>query len=243
MIRFDHVTKVFPNGYVGLQDINFEIEPGDFTYVVGESGAGKTTLMRLLIREFVPTEGEIFLEDRPYSEILDKEIPQLRRKVGVVFQDYKLLPDRTVAENVGLALEILGVSRARIEEEVNEMLELVGLQDKANLFPVQLSGGELQRVAIARALAMTPTILFADEPTGNLDPETTKGIGQLLHKISELGTTVLVATHDTGLIASHPGRQLHLQKGKLVKDAPHPEKHKAKKEKEKTKEKEKAKKE
>lgn len=221
MIRFDSVTKVFPNGYVGLEDISFEIEPATLTYVIGESGAGKTTLLRLLVRELDPTVGDIYFANELITDLPSKSIPYLRRKIGVVYQDYKLIPERTVGENIALVLEIMGVSKNEQIERIEEVLDVVGLADKADLFPIQLSGGELQRVSIARALATTPELIFADEPTGNLDPDTSKGIAELLQKITELGTTVIVSTHDLVLLTDFPGRELHLNQGKLVKDSAH----------------------
>lgn len=219
MIRFENVSKVFPNGYVGLEEVSFHIEPESLTYIIGESGAGKTTLLRLLIRELEPTSGEIFFADEPLSRLSGSHIPYLRRKIGVVFQDYKLIPERTVGENIALVLEIMGVPGHEHRQRILDVLDVVGLADKIDLFPVQLSGGELQRVSIARSLATTPKVLFADEPTGNLDPETSKGIAELLRKITDLGTTVIVATHDMVLLADFPGRELHLRQGKLVKDS------------------------
>jgi cell division transport system ATP-binding protein len=227
MIRFENVGKVFSNGYIGLQDVSFSVEPGTLNYLVGESGAGKTTLMRLLIRDILPTEGEIYIDEEPISSIKSKHIPFLRRKVAVVFQDYKLLGERTIQENVSLALEIIGASKTDQLKETMDVLDLVGLADKKDMFPTQLSGGELQRIAIARALAMRPKVLFADEPTGNLDPVTGSSIGQLLHTIAGYGTTVIVATHDQSLLKNLPARELHLRRGKLIEDKP------AKKEKEK----------
>lgn len=217
-VQFKNVSKIFANGFIGLKDISFSIEPKTLTYIVGESGAGKTTLMRLMIREMEPTEGEILIEGEPIGELPNRNIPHLRRKVAVVFQDYKLISDRTVFENIALPLEISGAKSGAIAEQVQEVLALVGLADRADVFPSQLSGGELQRVSIARALVMSPKVLFADEPTGNLDPNTSRSIGELLHKIPDLGTTVIVATHDTTLLTKFPSRELHLHKGQLIKD-------------------------
>lgn len=218
MVSFESVRKVFPNGYVGLEDVTFAVDPGELVYIVGESGAGKTTLMRLLIRELEPTEGVIVVDGNEVTALPRKQIPHLRRQVGVVFQDYKLIPDRTVEENLELALEILGTKQQQRAEAIADVLDLVGLADKEFLFPAQLSGGELQRVAIARSLVVAPKVLFADEPTGNLDRETARGIMALLHKIKTLGTTVLVATHDQGIMDEHPARRIRLQKGRVVED-------------------------
>ncbi len=218
MVKFEKVSKIFANGYIGLQDVSFIIEPQTLTYLVGESGAGKTTLMRLLIREMPVSEGEIWIDDWSVTQLPNKEIPHLRRKVAVVFQDYKLIADRNVWENVALPLEIVGTSAAVLNQQVQDVLDLVGLADRGDMFPTQLSGGELQRVSLARSLITSPKVLFADEPTGNLDPKTSRAIGELLHKISELGTTVIIATHDQVLLQDFPARELHLHKGKLVKD-------------------------
>jgi len=219
MVRFVEVTKVFPNGYIGLEDVSFTVEPGELVYITGESGAGKTTLMRLLIREIRPTQGDIYLGEQRLADLTSRHIPYHRRRVGVIFQDYQLIPDRTIFENAALILEVSGVSNAQIKQRVADVLELVGLPDKGQLFPVQLSGGELQRAAIARALVTAPEVLFADEPTGNLDPETSIGIMGLLKKIQEFGTTVLVATHDPGIMARYPARYLHIQQGRIVDDS------------------------
>lgn len=218
MVRFIDVTKVFPNGYIGLESISFAIEPGELVYLVGESGAGKTTLMRLLIRELRPTSGEIYLGEDNVLEAPKGWIPHLRRKIGVVFQDYQLIPDRTIQENVALVLEIMGIPKDQIQQRVQDVLELVGIPEKQGMFPVQLSGGELQRAAIARALVTAPQVLFADEPTGNLDPGTSTGIMELLKKVQDLGTTVIVATHDQLALRKFPSRELHMKQGKLIDD-------------------------
>lgn len=219
MIRFDTVSKVFPNGYVGLDEVSFDIEPNTLTFIEGESGAGKTTLMRLMIRELLPTEGEIFIDGESIARLPASKIPYLRRKVAVVFQDYKLIAERTVEENIDLVLEIAGMSSRQRPQRIDEVLHLVDLADRGPLFPVQLSGGELQRISLARALATTPSVIFADEPTGNLDPKTSSEIGALLDKIVEMGTTVLVATHDQGLLKGTKKRRLTLSQGKIVADS------------------------
>lgn len=218
MVRFSQVTKVFANGYIGLEDVSFAVEPGSLLYITGESGAGKTTLMRLLIREFEPTSGDIFLGEDNILHLPRKHIPYHRRRVGVVFQDYQLIPDRTIFENVALILEIMGTPGPQIQQRVSDVLEIVGLPDKGKLFPVQLSGGELQRAAIARALVTAPEVLFADEPTGNLDAETGSGVMSLLKKIQELGTTVLVATHDPAIMKNFTAPFIRLHEGKLVEE-------------------------
>lgn len=218
MITFDNVSKVFPNGYVGLDEVSFEIDSGTLTFVEGESGAGKTTLMRLMIREFMPTEGEIFIDGESITRLPLRKVPYLRRKVAVVFQDFKLIPERTIAENIDLVLEISGMPSRQRPQRIEEVLSLIELADRAALFPVQLSGGELQRVAFARALATTPSVIFADEPTGNLDPKTSADIGDLIKKIVDMGTTVVVATHDQELMKRQKSRVLTISQGKIIHD-------------------------
>jgi cell division transport system ATP-binding protein len=219
MITFDHVTKIFGNGTLALDDVSFHIEAGEFVILEGTSGAGKTTMMRLMLKEFTPTRGLITIDGDDLSKITKRNIPFLRRKIGVVFQDFKILMDRTVTENIELALDILGLDRHIMESRMYELLKLTGLAEKANDFPVQLSGGQLQRVIIARALAGQPKILFADEPTGNLDAETALSIIDLLKDINEQGTTVVMSTHDVDLVKDLHARTLRLDKGKLVKDS------------------------
>jgi cell division transport system ATP-binding protein len=215
MITFDSVTKTFRNGTMALENITFEIEEGSFVVIVGRSGSGKTTLQKLLIKELEPESGKIMVDGDDLSKISTKNTPLLRRKVSVVFQDFKVLFDKTVAENILLVLEIAGISASSAQKRLDELLELTGLTGKAEVFPVQLSGGELQRVAIARALATDPKIIFADEPTGNLDDQTAAQIIDLLIEINSRQTTVLVATHDKTLI-KHKGAQiLELSEGKL----------------------------
>ncbi len=223
MIVFTNVTKQFPTGQVALDDVSFEIEPGEFIFLVGESGAGKTTIMRLLTKEMSPTQGAVSFLEKNLSQLKKKAVPYLRREISVVFQDYKLLPDRTVEENIRLPLEIAGKTVEEMKQRVHDLLELVGLTEKKLHFPVQLSGGEAQRVSIARALAIGPKVLFADEPTGNLDHESAISIGKLLHKIHELGTTVIMATHNMDLVKLLKKREIHLHKGKVVKDTKHKE--------------------
>lgn len=219
MVRFVEVTKVFANGYIGLEEVSFEVTPGEMLYITGESGAGKTTLMRLLIREFDPTQGEIYLGEQNIHHLPFRHVPLHRRRVGVVFQDYQLIPDRTIFENAALILEIMGTPAQQIRQRVMDVLDVVGLPDKSLLFPVQLSGGELQRAAIARALVTAPEVLFADEPTGNLDASTAHGIMSLLKKIQEFGTTVLVATHDPTIMKDYPAEFIRLQQGRLVENS------------------------
>lgn len=218
MIIFNQVSKVFADGTLGLQDVSLSISPGEAVLITGPSGAGKTTLMRLLTKEYEPTQGEILFKEQPLSAIRPSKIYQHRRQIGVVFQDYKLLPELNVWENIALALDILRIPQAEIEERITDLLELVELVDKAYLFPAQLSGGEAQRVSIARALAPAPQVVFADEPTGNLDPATSRTIAQLLGKINELGTTLLLATHDQGVLEALPRRTVILENGRLTHD-------------------------
>lgn len=216
MIRFASVTKTFPNGKTALKQVSFEIADGELVGIIGPSGSGKTTLLRLLISDLSPTEGEILVNDFQVHKLNRKKLPHLRRTIGSVFQDFKILTDRTVAENVGLILEILDLPDKEIAEKVNISLEMVGLSQSGDLFPAQLSGGELQRVAIARAMAMNPKILFADEPTGNLDSGTAKQIAGLLKEINSQGTTVIVATHDKDILDFLKPRILQLEAGELI---------------------------
>jgi len=219
MLVFQSVTKSFPNGQSALTNINFEIPKSDFAFITGPSGAGKTTLMRLITKATEPTTGQITFNNQALNNLKNNQLWQHRRQVGVVFQDYKLLPELNAWENIALSLEILGQKQAEIDKRVSDLLKLVELSAKAELFPSQLSGGEAQRVSIARALASAPFIIFADEPTGNLDPQSSLHIVNLLKKINELGTTILMATHDQTLLDSFKNeRRLHLEKGKLVSD-------------------------
>jgi cell division transport system ATP-binding protein len=219
MIVFDNVTITFGNGEHALKDVSFAIGGGEFVIVEGHSGAGKTSMMRAVIKDLPISQGKIIIDGDNLSKISDKNLPLLRRKISVVFQDFKLLLDRTVAENIDLALDILGVEGEIIKKRRNELLDLTGLKDKEDYFPVQLSGGESQRVAIARALASQPKVLFADEPTGNLDAKTGLSIIKLLQDINETGTTVVMATHDLELVKDLKLRRLRLEDGQLVHDS------------------------
>ena len=218
MIVFDQVTKTYPAGNTVLDNVSFHIKPGEFVILTGPSGAGKTTVAKLLIEEVLPTSGSVTIDDKALINLKKKELGQLRRKIGVVFQDYKIIPDKTVFENIALALEIIDYPSGQIPDRVAHLLDLVGIPDKSALFPTQLSGGELQRAAIARAIVPEPKVLFADEPTGNLDDKTSQDIYKLLLAIHQLGTTVIMSTHDTSFI-DKGHRHIHLEKGKLIKDS------------------------
>lgn len=218
MINFQEVSKHYPDGTVALDKVSFEVVPGEFVFIVGPSGAGKTTLVRLLTREELPSEGELQVSGRIVADLAGKEILQHRRELGVVHQDYKLLPEKTAFENVALALEVLGRPDSEIQEIVPHVLSLVGLEGRAGHFPHQLSGGERQRLAFARALAPEPKLLIADEPTGNIDPESAWSAIKLLEKINEMGTTVLVATHAAEIVDRLGKRVVGLDKGRVVKD-------------------------
>lgn len=218
MIKFENVTKKFGNGTIAVEDVSFEIPKEEFIFICGPSGAGKTTLLRLLIRDFLPTAGSIFLNDWNITKLPARKIPHLRRRVGMVFQDFKLLEDRTVFENVSLALEILGEKEKKIKERVDEVLAALDLANQANLFPVQLSGGEMQRTVLARAMVAKPEVLLADEPTGNLDPGTAWEIIKLLGEINKAGTTVIMATHNVDIVDSLGKRVIKIDKGKIKKD-------------------------
>jgi cell division transport system ATP-binding protein len=218
VISMVDVGMTYPNGKVALADVNVAIPPGDFVFLVGPSGAGKSTFIRLLIREQVPTTGTITVAGRDLQRMRRGQVPSLRRRIGIVFQDFRLLPSKTVAENVAFALEVTGAPGSTIRERVPQLLTLVGLHEHAHHLPTQLSGGEQQRTAIARALVHDPAILIADEPTGNLDPVTSWEIIQLLIQINGLGTTVLMATHNQEIVNAMRRRVLALEGGHLVRD-------------------------
>jgi len=217
MISFEKVTKNF-GSITALSDISFEIEKGEFVFLTGASGAGKTTLLRLFLGEFLPSSGEIQVNGEKLSHIPEKKLFKWRRKLGVVFQDYKLFSDKTVYENVALPLHIRKTSSKDCDLKVKKVLEMVGLSERAGLFPSQLAGGELQRTSLARAVITGPDILLADEPTGNLDPKTAKEMMALFKEINKQGTTILMATHNCDIVDSFNGRVIELQKGKIIRD-------------------------
>jgi len=218
VIEFHEVTKRYESGDFGLLDASFAVHPGEFAFVVGASGSGKSTIMRLLIKEIDPTSGAIRVAGRDLGAITRKKVPYYRRNVGVVFQDFKLLPNRTVYDNVAYALQVTGGTRREIRQKVPDILRLTGLATKLHNYPDQLSGGEQQRVSVARAFVNHPPLLLADEPTGNLDPETSIGIMQLLYRINRTGTTVVVATHDAHMVDRMRRRVIEVRKGRIVRD-------------------------
>ncbi len=218
MIRFENVSKTYKNGTPALKDISLDIAKGEFVFLVGASGSGKTTFLRLLLREELPDRGRILEAGRDISELSKWRVPYLRRNIGCVFQDFRLLPNKSVFENVAFALEVIGRPRSTIESQVPQILELVGLSDKAKNLPNELSGGEQQRVAVARAFVNRPLILLADEPTGNLDPTNSESIMALLERINRTGTTVVMATHDKALVDRMRRRVIELDHGEMVRD-------------------------
>lgn len=218
MIKLDNVSKIYKTGTAALTDVTFSVEKGEFVFLVGPSGSGKTTLFRLLIRDTLPTKGSININKLEVTKMSKKKIPNLRKKIGVVFQDLKLLRDRTVFENILFPLEVVGMDHKSAKQKVEKILVDVGIIEHRNKFPLQLSGGELQRVAIARALVFNPDIVLADEPTGNLDMTTSWEILKLLQDINKTGTTILMATHNTDIINSLLKRVITMEKGKIKKD-------------------------
>lgn len=218
MIYFDNVSKIYPDGTVALDGVKLGIEDGEFVSIVGHSGAGKTTLMRLLLCEEPPTSGTISFESVDIHKVKQRDLPKLRRRIGVVFQDFRLIPNKTVFENVAFAMEVAGKTDEEIASDVPHVLDLVDLTKKVWNFPRQLSGGELQRVAIARAIVNHPSIIIADEPTGNLDPINTYEIIQILKKINDLGTTVILTTHNKGVVEALGKRVITMDHGKVTRD-------------------------
>jgi cell division transport system ATP-binding protein len=218
IIELDDVTKVYPGGHLALERVSLALNRGEFLFLVGPTGCGKSTLIKLLIRELAPTEGTVRIAGRDIGSLSEKKIPQLRRNIGTVFQDFKLLPNRNVYDNVAYALQVIGAGRSEIREKVPETLRLVGLSTKLHNYPDQLSGGEQQRVSIARAFVNHPPLLLADEPSGNLDPVTSIGIMQLLYRINRTGTTVVVVTHDREMVDKMRRRVIELYEGRVVRD-------------------------
>ncbi len=219
MIRFEKVTKSYAGqNRPALDNIDVDIEKGEFVFLVGASGSGKSTFLRLILREASPTSGHVFVAGKEINRLASWKVPGLRRQIGTVFQDFRLLPNKNVSENVGFALQVIGKPRSVVNKVVPETLELVGLESKGHRMPDELSGGEQQRVAIARAFVNRPMILIADEPTGNLDPTTSVGIMKLLDRINRTGTTVMMATHDSGIVDQMRKRVIELQSGHVVRD-------------------------
>lgn len=219
MILLDNVTKLYPSqNRPALDGITVEVERGEFVFLVGASGSGKSTFLRLILREETPTGGKVWVAGKDLNRLSNWKVPSLRRQIGTVFQDFRLLPNRTVAGNVAFALEVIGRPRSQIKRLVPEVLELVGLEGKENRMPDELSGGEQQRVAVARAFVNKPAILIADEPTGNLDPATSVGIMKLLDRINRTGTTVVMATHDAAIVDQMRKRVVELEMGHVVRD-------------------------
>jgi cell division transport system ATP-binding protein len=218
IVELRRATKIYEGGHVALERVSLRVDAGEFVFLVGPTGCGKSTLIKMLIRELEPTEGEILIAGRDISQISKDKIPYLRRRVGTVFQDFKLLPSRTVYDNVAYALQVIGAGRSEIRTKVPDALRLVGLADKVNSYPDQLSGGEQQRLSVARAFVNHPPLLLADEPTGNLDPATSIGVMQLLYRINRTGTTVVVVTHDREMVDKMRRRVIALDSGRVVRD-------------------------
>jgi cell division transport system ATP-binding protein len=218
VVEFRDVSKVYPGGHVGLEKVTLKVGRGEFVFLVGPTGCGKSTCVRLLMKELDPDAGEILISGHELGTMPRKKVPKLRRNIGVVFQDFKLLPNRTVYDNVAYSLQVIGESRESIRRKVPDILQLVGLSTKLHNYPDQLSGGEQQRVSIARAFVNHPPLLIADEPTGNLDPDTSIGIMQLIYRINRTGTTVVVATHDREMVDKMRRRVVELREGRVIRD-------------------------
>ncbi len=218
MLVMSDVSKIYPGGSAALQDVNVHIEPGEFVFIVGPSGAGKSTFIKMLFREVIPTTGSIFVNGVDILSLEEKEIPYMRRQLGIIFQDYRLLPDRTVYENVAFAMQVIEAPRHKIKRTVLNVLDLVGLRNRANSYPNELSGGEQQRIAIARAIVNDPLLVIADEPTGNLDPETSWDIMDIFKEINDTGTTIVMATHDKEIVDAMGKRVIAIENGRIVRD-------------------------
>ena len=219
MIRFEKVVKAYPGqGAPALDNVTVDVEKGEFVFLVGASGSGKSTFLRLVLRETRPTDGRVYVAGKEINRLAGWKVPRLRRQIGTVFQDFRLLPNKTVSENVGFALQVIGKPREEIRQVVPEVLEMVGLEGKGGRMPDELSGGEQQRVAVARAFVNRPMILIADEPTGNLDPATSVGIMKLLDRINRTDTTVVMATHDSGIVDQMRKRVIELEGGRVIRD-------------------------
>ena len=218
MLKMTDVSKVYPGGSVALQNVDIHIEPGEFVFVVGPSGAGKSTFIKMLFREVLPTTGSIFVNGVDILSLTSNEIPYMRRQLGIIFQDYRLLPDRTVYENVAFAMEVIETPRRKIKRRVLNVLDLVGLRHRADAYPNELSGGEQQRIAIARAIVNDPILVIADEPTGNLDPETSWDIMEIFKEINASGTTIVMATHDKEIVDAMGKRVVAIEHGNIVRD-------------------------
>ena len=218
MIHMKSVSKVYDNGTIALDHVNIDIAKGEFVFLVGASGAGKSTFIKLLLREVLPSAGEIQVNGRDIVRMQHREVPYLRRGLGVIFQDYRLLPDKTVFENVAFAMQVIEAPRRLMQRSVNSVLDVVGLREKYKSFPSQLSGGEQQRVAIARAIVNDPAIVIADEPTGNLDPETSWEIMDIFQRVNAAGTTIIMATHDKTIVDTMQRRVIAIEDGRIVRD-------------------------
>lgn len=218
MIHMSGISKVYSNGSVALSDVSVGIEKGDFVFVVGPSGAGKSTFIKLIFREELPSNGKITVNGRNVVDMLSSEVPYLRRGLGIVFQDYRLLPNKTVYDNVAFAMEVIEAPRREIQKRVNHVLDLVGLKHKIKTYPAHLSGGEQQRVSIARAIVNNPAVVIADEPTGNLDPDTSWEIMKIFERINKAGTTIVMATHDKPVVDAMKKRVIAIENGRIVRD-------------------------
>ena len=218
MLLMSGVSKTYRNGSVALKNIDLHIKPGEFVFIVGPSGAGKSTFIKMLFKEVLPTTGKIYVDGVDVLALTDKEVPFLRRQLGIIFQDYRLLPDRTVYDNVAFAMQVIEAPPVKTRRRVMTVLELVGLKNRANAYPAELSGGEQQRIAIARAIVNDPIMVIADEPTGNLDPETSKDIMRIFTGINESGTTIVMATHDKEIVDAMGKRVIAIENGVIVRD-------------------------